>query len=478
MKPYTVKDRKQKVELPLEAVIQQYGNTTFDARTFCNGSMIIGSTGSGKSSGPLDSITLGLFMAQPRMGGVITCAKQDDIDKIKERIVYAGREDDVIYVDATGDKRIASLEMARQLTPVGSSQAVSILEAVKTFMQLNNGGNSANQDPFWESNIEKFIIAASILLICAGEKVSFKNMLRILNTMPHSDADLDNADFLAKSYCIQLINKTEQNVIETTENLDISLTYFLQTIIRIESRTLSNIIATIHAALFPATIGLFANILDDVETNFSTSMTFEGKIIVLNFPPSVYYSEGNRVLGMFYYLWMKDVMSRDLNVSNRCVFSVVDECQLIVNDYMIHFSSICRSQNCIVVYATQSLASIEARLNRMNGKVLVSQWMSNMGFKFMLCATDPSTIDFYKSVVGRDYEFRVGFNASLSAGNNSSNAHEDYRDIIPEKEFRLLATGGEKNGYIVECILICAGTTFDDGETYMRVAFEQRKIAS
>lgn len=469
---------KQLVERPLEAIIQQYGNTTFDARHYCNGSMIIGSTGSGKSSGPLDAIILGLLMAKPRMGGIITCAKQDDIEKIEERIAFAGREEDVIYVDASGDKRIALLERARQLTPVGSSQALSIYETVKVFMQLNNGGNTGSQDPFWENNIEQFIIASAILLICAGETVSFKKMLRILKTMPRSNADLDNKDFLSKSYCIQCFNKAESRIDEHEENYDIATSYFLQEVILIESKTLSNIVSTIYSAIFPATVGLFADLLDDVETNFSTDLTFEGKIIVLNIPPSVYYTEGNRVLGTFYYLWMKDVMQRDLSVSNRCVFSVVDECQLIVNDYMINFSSICRSQNCIVVYATQSLASIEVRLNRMNGKALVQQWMSNMGIKYMLCATEPSTIDFYRNIVGKDYEYKVGFNASMSTENHSSNAHEEYRDIIPEKEFRLLATGGERNGFVVEAIIVCAGRTFDEDETYLRVAFSQRKIAS
>lgn len=463
--------RPKLVENPLDAVIQQYGEHTITARQACAGMMIIGASGSGKSSTIIDSLKTHLMSAVPLMGGIITHAKRTDAEETEECIAYCSRQSDAIWVDATKQYRINFLEHLRKQTPEGTSIAVCVSEGINVFRQLHHN-NSRQEEPFWKAHQVKFDIAATTILICAGESLSFKKMIQICNSMPSSKEDLSSDEFLSNSACMQYIDKALSNKQPHQENLDMGLSYLIDEMIQLDPRTRSNVVSTIQSGLYPATVGLVSEILD-TDTNFTPECTFDGNILVLDFPPSVYYSEGNILNGAIHYLWMRDVMRRRLEESNRVVFSIVDECQLTVNSYMIHFSSVCRSQHAITVYATQSTASIEVKLNSPHSKKMCEQWLGNLATKYFLCSTEVSTINYYVSTIGKDDETRVSYNASVNHDTNSASTRLEYRNIIPEKEFRMLRTGGPKHDFLVDMVLVSQGMYFD-GQTYLRIEFPQR----
>lgn len=460
------------VERPLDAVIQQYGNETITARQACAGVVVIGASGSGKSSSVIDSYALGLMSASPLMGGVITHAKLTDRKETEERIAYCGRKDDTIYIDATKQFRINFLEHHRKQTPKGTSQAVCVAEGIDVIAQLQHG-NVREEEAYWKSHKLKFNIAACTVIICAGDTLSFKKLVDVCNSMPRSREDLSSDDFLSKSICMHYIDRALKNKEPHNENLDMALSYLIDQMINLDARTRSNVVSTILSNLHTLTTGLLSEILD-ADTNFTPECTFDGKILILDFPPSVYFSEGNILIGAIHYLWMRDVMRRDLTVNNRCVFSIVDECQLTVNSYMIHFSSVCRSQQALTVYATQSTASIEVKLNSTHSRKMLEQWFGNLATKYFLCSTEVSTINYYVSTIGKDDETRVSYNAGMNHDSNSASTRLEYRNIIPEKEFRLLRTGGPKHLHIVDVIMVSQGLYFNDDDSYLRIEFPQR----
>lgn len=464
------------VEHPLDAVIQTYGDETFTARTFANNTIILGSPGSGKSSGVVLSLNLGVLSATPRIGGIYNTAKQDDLPNILKPIEYVNRRDDCIIIDALGKYRLNWLEYARLQTPEGSSEAITVLEMMRVFREMVSKSSMQKSDPFWDTMIDKFILAAVTLLICAKVPLSVKKMLKILRSMPRSIEDTKDEQFIARSefmYYLNLAMDHEEN--RKNEEFDNCVSYFLDEMVQLDQRTFSNVIASIYSNLFPASIGLMAKLLDDVESNFSMDMTFEGAIVIIDLPSSVFHEQGNLVTSMLYYLWQKDVMKRDLSKNNRMVFSFIDECQLTINKYTVQFSSVCRSQQAMCIYATQSIAAIKVRLGHQSDHLL-DQFINNCGNIYMLSSTNPDTLKLFSDLVGKDYEMRMGFNSGMDAGNNSANASEEYRYILPERHFRLLATGSERNNFCVEAIFVSSGYTFENGETYLRVVFDQKML--
>lgn len=464
------------VSKPLDAVIQTYGNETFNARTYANNTLILGSPGSGKTSGVLQSLQTGILSASPAIGGIFNTAKQDDLPNILKPIDFADRRADCIIINALGEYRLNWLEYARGQTPEGSSEAITVLEMMRVFREMVGKSTAQSSDPFWDTQVDKFILASVTLLICARVTLSVKKMLKILRSMPRSIEDTKDEKFIASSdfmYYLNLALDYEHN--SNNEEFDNCAAYFLEEMVQNDPRTFNNIVASIHSTLFPASIGLMGKLLDDVDSNLAMDMTFEGKIIVIDLPSAVYHEQGNLVTSMLMYLWQKDVMKRDLTQNNRMVFSFVDECQLTINKYTVHFSSVCRSQQAICIYATQSIAAIKVRLGQYSDHLL-DQFTNNCGNIYMLSSTNPDTLKLFSDLVGKDYEMRMGFNAGLDSGNNSANASEDYRYILPEKEFRLLATGGPIHDYCVEAIMISSGRTFEEGQTYLRVIFDQKML--
>ncbi len=466
----------QQVERPLEAVIQQYGEEAITARDFANNTLILGSPGSGKTSGVLQSLQTGMLTASPVMGGLFNTAKQDDLPSILKPIEYAGRRDDCIIINALGEYRLNWLEYARAQTPEGSNEAITVLELMRVFREMVSKTGATSKDPFWDTHVDKYCLASITLLIYAKASLSVKKMIKILHSMPRSIEDTKDEQFISRSEFMYYLNLALDNPdSENNDAFDQCVSYFLDEMVQLDQRTYSNIVASIHATLFPASIGLMATLLDDVESNFTMDMSFEGKILIIDLPSSVYHEQGNLVTSMLMYLWQKDVMKRDLSLNNRMVFSFIDEAQLTINKQTVAFSSVCRSQQAICVYATQSLAAIKVRLGH-HSDHLLDQFINNCGNIYMLSSTNPDTLRLFSDLVGKDYEMRMGFNAGLDTGNHSANASEDYRYILPERIFRLLATGGPRNNYYVEAIFVTAGRTFAEGETYLRVVFDQKML--
>lgn len=467
---------QQLVDSPLDAVIQHYGNENITARDFANNTLILGSPGSGKTSGVLQSLQTGTLSATPEMGGIFNTAKQDDLPSILKPIAYAGRGSDAIIINALGGYRLNWLEYARAQTPEGSSEAITVLEMMRVFREMVSKSGAASKDPFWDNMVDKFILASVTLLIYAKVSLSVKKMIKILHSMPKNSEDTKDEDFIARSEFMYYLNLALDNP-ETQDNdeFDQCISYFLNEMVQLDQRTLSNIVASIHSNLFPASIGLMAKLLDDVPSNFSMDMTFDGKIIIIDLPSSVYHEQGNLVTSMLMYLWQKDVMKRDLSQNNRMVFSFIDEAQLTINKQTVAFSSVCRSQQAMCIYASQSLAAIRVRLG-LHSDHLLDQFINNCGNIYMLSSTNPDTLKLFSDLVGKDYEMRMGFTNGMDSGNNSANASEEYRYIVPERIFRLLATGGPRNNYYVEAIFVSSGRTFAEGESYLRVVFDQKML--
>ncbi len=465
------------VERPMDATVQQYGSEILTARDLANNTIVLGSPGSGKTSGVLQSLQYGALTASPYMGGLFNTAKQDDLPNILKPIKYANRLSDCIIINALGEFRLNWLEYARKQTPKGSSEAITVLEMLRIFSEMVSKSASVSKDPFWQTHVDKFCLAAITLLIYAKVSLSVKKMIQILHSMPKNTDDIKDDEFISRSKFMYYLNLALDNPdTENNQEFDQCVSYFLDEMAgTMDSRTMSNIVASIHATLFPASIGLMAKLLDDVESNFSMDMTFDGSIIIIDVPSSVYHEQANLVTSMLMYLWQKDVMMRDLSKNNRAVFSFTDEAQLTINRQTVAFSSVCRSQQALCIYASQSLAAIKVRLGP-HSDHLLDQFINNCGNIYMLSSTNPDTLRLFSDLVGKDYEMRVGFNAGLANGHNSANASEDYRYILPEKEFRLLATGGPRNSYVVESIFVSSGRTFNEDQTYLRVAFDQKML--
>jgi hypothetical protein len=158
------------VEQPEHALIQTYNGHHFYASDYAKGTLILGATGSGKSSSVIQHLTLGLLTASPKMGGIITTAKGDDLAKVMRLIRHAGREDDVIVIGASSGHTIPWLATAKGLTPEGASAAHIIYEMIETAREIGASRSIQSQDPFWDNHL------IALGMVDAAREIQYQNL--------------------------------------------------------------------------------------------------------------------------------------------------------------------------------------------------------------------------------------------------------------------------------------------------------------
>lgn len=160
------------------------------------GTLILGGTGVGKTSGPGRHLLVA--MLKDGFGGLFLCVKADCREMYLRWCEEAGRLDDVIVFSADSKERLNFLDYTCSLHPT-REQAIEDVIYVKTAISDVLSRKGAHEDRFFRESAAGWHRAIDTVLLASDGRLEIDAMYRMLNSVPRSTNERDPE----KSYCLQ-----------------------------------------------------------------------------------------------------------------------------------------------------------------------------------------------------------------------------------------------------------------------------------
>lgn len=475
----------------LDKVLLKFSNNPPDwwlLRDAVRGTQVFGSLGSGKSSG--SGKTIAKAFLENGFGGLVLCAKPDEAGEWKKYAAACGRTEDLIVFGEGSEWRFNPLQYETSRGGRGAGLTYNLTELFMSVFKMGqriSGSGAEEKEQFWSNSLRRAVNRTIDLLKIAGEELSIVNMVELMGLAPHgekltkflalkTDAELDK--WAKKDFFFRCLVQADKNA-ETEQMLrDFGLvkSYFLRDFANLDDKIRS----TIQEMLLGFCEPFLSGILNDhfvKDTNLLPEITFEGKIIVLDFSVKEYMVSGIYAQCLYKYLWQQAVERRPVTDATAPVFLWQDESQYFVNEYDTIFQTTARSSKACTVLLTQNISNYYAQMGGQESKPKVDSLLGNLATKIFHGNNDAETNEWASRVLGNDIIALEGGSYQVSAFNATASHGENYSmQLMPQilpVEFTTLKSGGEENNFEVQGIITLSGRRWSNGKNYRRVAFNQ-----
>jgi len=483
----------------------------FTVADACTSALVIGNTGSGKTSAV--GKTLCTKLMDYGYGMLVLTSKKDEADLIKFYAQQSNRSHDIVEIKPNGSHAFNFMEYESTVRS-DTSYARNLLDLLKVVIHAGEDRNEDSEtDPFWRNSQEQLIKNTIQLLLLAYGKVTVPLLFEIAQSTPYKEKEetnkkssneenepnaFDKAMQAAKQNIKQKvdawkeqlgtnwINKLTdeeylhqlQEAIPEYRTFKMVNQFFMEGLYNISEKTRGIIILSLTSFL--------SNLMDDPiydlfcnkpSTVTPESCIHEGKIVIVNIPVDLYDRIAKDCQTMCKYIFQKAWQRRNLNENSRPVAIYADEFQNFTHPLDHTLLATARS-NCIsTIYLTQNLPAIYANMGGSSHRVenKVKSLLSLLSTKFFLCNNCPDTNAYASTLIGKSYvkDQSVNFNAGEKI-NIGGGAHYILEDMVRPEQFSKLKTGGERNKYMVECIIHMQGKVFRSGSNHKKIMFYQR----
>lgn len=481
--------RPRATDWPLEQVLLQLAaGAPWTIRDALAGVMLLGATGSGKTTGSLKTITMSMLEAG--FGGVFFTVKPDDRAVYEEWIRQAGRRDDLRVFESSGQLRYNFMQAELEQTPDVSAAAQNLTELVMTATEAldaarGRAGGGGENASFFAQYSRKYCHNALFVLRLAGQTMSPQNLHRMVLSSPQSPSDLASEVWQKGSFCLECLRQAETASMSESDRFDLRLAveFFCQELPHMNSRTRSSVEATLLAAIEALGRGLVRDMISAPRSNFSADMLYAGGLVVIDFPVLVYRDVGRLIQVMLKAGLQRAFSRRTFGPGSRPLIMVSDEYQYLAVDADQPFQSTTRAFGVSVVSATQSISTMMDALGPQS-EVKVNALLGNLQTQIFHQQTDTRTISYIQELVGRSRQFLANGNstrggdwlAPLFGNSNGGSAgfSETYEYELQARDLNGLAKGGPPH-FTSEAIVYQGGRTFPNGRTWLPVTFRQKR---
>lgn len=456
------------------------GQHPFTIRQACEGVQIFGGIGSGKTSG--SGAGLARAFLRGGFGGLVLCAKNDEVETWQTYARETGRQDDLVIFDTGGDWVFPFLhyEMTRPGKGAGFTEnVVRLFMTVHEALSRRSGGGG---DPYWTSAMQQLIRNAVDLSIMATGSVSVPLMYDIVRSAPQSLEQKADPEWKANSKCCELLIEGNYKPLDRWAKFDFdaAASFWLREFPSISPKTRSGIISMFTTTADCFMRRPFRQLFSEVPENHDQicypEFSQEGVIIILNLPVKEFGDAGRAAQVVYKYMWQQATERRNVKEHPRPVFLWVDEAQNFVTDYDMHFQATARSSRACTVYLTQNKPNYYAELGGEGSRARVDSLIGNLQTKIFHANSDPETNNYAAEVIGKSWQTRKGDSMSfggeaLSMGSNRS---ESFDYDCPPQLFTRLPKGGPENSNTVGGIVFQNGRTWGGNETFLYATFKQQ----
>ncbi|MBN2640923.1 MAG: TraM recognition domain-containing protein [Victivallales bacterium] len=461
----------------LDQVVINIEGNPWTVRDACTGVMVLGMTGSGKSSGPLREIACRLLTLG--YGGVVFCAKPDECDTWKKYATQVHRSEDLLFLS---EQTFNYLEHESRRVDAGGGQIENLVNLYMEIVNMGKGtrGRSNENDEYWQAAVKQLLRNSMTILRMAGEAISIENIHRVIISAPGA---INDANPEKCNYCADLMDIGIPAHLRTTPEYNIARSFFHKEFANLDERTRSNTISSFSVSADAMQRDELARCFSAQKSTLHLEDIYrKRKILIVDYDQKSWGRLGQYAAGIIKYCFEMMIERREdiaLPDAIPC-FLWADECQFFALDYDQKFQTTARSSRAITVYATQNLGNLYDGY----GKEKASSLLGNLGTKIFCQNGEYETNEWAAKSIGQEIVMRknLSYGDSLSSSmkgddnkslsySESFSEQKDYR--VDPADFTTLQTGGPRGQCKVGFIMWQSGRVFNNGTVFVHSNIEQ-----
>jgi hypothetical protein len=487
-------------KLDLDKCLIRFSNLPEDywtIRDATRGTLITGGIGSGKSS------SVGRMLAKTFLkngfGGLVLAAKPDEREAWERYVKEIGREDDMIIFSEGSDYRFNPFQYETERAGKGAGETHNLVNLFMNIYQMGRNisgeGMAREGERFWDNALKRCVRRMIDLLKLAGESVSVRNMhALIISTLSSKELDMFNdimsedndqkiiqqlKDWGEMNYFVRCLflatqrvaNENDPNKIKRYErDYHLARNYFNREFANLHERTRTIIVESFLGIAEPFLSGLLYEYFAQ-DTNIFPEWTFDGKIIILDFPLKDYLEAGAYAQGIFKLMFQQASERRTYGHWKTPIFLWVDESQLFLTPYDQVFATTSRSAGVAMVFITQNISNYYVAVGGKNPTARVDSLLGNLATKIILCNNDAVTNEWAARTIGKAFMFTI--NLTVNEQTQSAGSSQQLHYQVDPRLFTILKTGGEINDFTVEGVVSVAGRVWSNQRNFRLVEFSQ-----
>lgn len=436
-------------------------------RNAFEGTLILGGTGSGKTSGSGRAIAKGFLKAG--FGGLVMCVKPEERADWQKLMASrdVNRADELLVFSPKDDKCLSFL-----LFELASNPECFTLDLVRLLMIAIEGGSQRDsQDRFWDDTMVQTLANAIDMIRLSDfcEELTVPLILKLIQTAPSSQEVFESYRCTKKATSSEapLFYKIRESAVQKCadraltgpqrEDLIHALHYFKQWA-NMDPRTRSSILAVITSRLSSLDRSPFREMFSSQKTNVDPAESRKGKVIVLDLPVKSFGEAGRLSQVLFKTVWQRYVERPTYeNQNGSPVFLWADEAQYFVTEYDLLFQQTARSSRVATVYLTQSIVNLRAAMDEGTATHVSDALTGNFQTKIFHANACVATNQYAESLFGST----SGYLAQSFQQSSEWMMHEQVRPKVPSSSFHSLKRGGDTHDYLVESLVYSPSVNMD-----------------
>lgn len=460
------------------------------------GTLILGATGSGKTSGSGKEIAKA--MLRNGFGGVVLTAKSDERANWERYCAETGRSDDLLVFAPGGPSTFNFLDHERTRGGAGAGLTENIVNLLSTVLEVadRNGGTEGGRgdEGYWRRAARQLMRNAVDLLSLSGGRVTVPDLYRVVISAPTSTEQLRTEEWKANSFCFRCLADADKRTKAPRQVADFAIVadYFVVEFPALSEKTRSVIVSTFTSMIDVLNRGVLREAFCG-ETTVGPEAVEQGKVIVVDFPVKEFAEVGLFAQAIMKYAFQRSIERRTVGPDTRPVFLWADEAQHFLTSYDQQFQTTCRSARVATVLLSQNVSNFYAALGGTEkGRSEAASLFANCNTKIFHANADPVTNEWAATVVGKTLQQFANGNTSSSpedqwgsvlgvdwrgAGRNASAGFSESYDFeLQPSVFPTLRTGGAVHNGLVDAIVVRSGRVFrQSGRSWLPVTFTQQR---
>jgi len=463
----------------------------FTVRDACEGALILGGVGSGKSSGSGNALARAYLEAD--FGFLVLCAKVDERARWQQYAKETGREDDLVIISA--ESGICFNLLSYMFGVFGKGAGIeNIVTTILDACEVANrgGGSGAGEEGFWR-NAKRSLLRNALLPLSLCKDISFSSLISFIRSAPRTPEQAKSREWAESSFffaCIEQVRQVQKGLSPDDPlyiDIEESSQYWFLEFAAMNPRTQQSVMSDFLSTIEPFSRGMLRTLFSTT-TDILLEDVFDGKILVLDFPVKDWLSEGVFIQGLLKRLFQQAAERRVIKDNTRPAVLWCDELQNFTDPYDIDFLSTSRSARVCTVYITQNISNIYATLGSdAAGRSLADSLMANLSLKIFHANNDGVTNKWAADLIGQEWKTSISYSHSQNpdtdlldtifgfggGGNSSASISKVYKYKYEAHEFATLLKGGDKNDYIVEAVIVSTNRWKASNSNWLVVSFSQ-----
>jgi len=464
-------------------------------RDACQGTLIMGAPGSGKTTG--SGRVLAFNLLSQGFGGLILTSKHSEVVDWSKLIAVANRARDAAVVCPTGYLRLNMLQYELERPSGGVKMAGNLVSFFKNLASVVGQHNHAQMnEKFWENTGNELLENTIECFMRSKLPITLDNLCTFILEAPKDKHSAQDGNWQSQPVfgaCLMQVKAAVKDA-DDERMYKVLSDYWLNaypTDIPDDTRAC---ITTAFRAMVRALRSPHINDLLSTMTTITPESIFNGRIILLALPTNDYHDGGLLVQAAWKYLFQRAVLSRaDRHRGENCrpVFLWEDEAQSFLIDNDSKFQPLCREYRAACVKLSQNISNFYAHFGGGDAaRTKVDAILGSLNTRFFHANGDLATNEWASKLIGTEYKTVVNTSTTPAVYNGLNpfksflhdlvskptvtTSHNQVREpTIHPHEFQTLQTGNKDNGFVTHTVITQVGRMFESGLNYQLMPFQQ-----